>query len=361
MRQRRGTVFISWSGERSKAVAEALYDVVSVALPHVPFLLSPRDLRAGAFWMEELSRLLEGSDFGILCLTPENRRASWVLFEAGAISKRVGRTCVVPYVFDFPIEALEFPLAAFQAVQADKDGTHRLFKSLNQAFALEVPAEKLNRIFEIHWPQLWERIANVRAMAAPKDLLLEVVSFDAEPAMRHTLSRNRLDACIAGDLVRFVAITARNTFDRQLRSGETNGFHEALKRGVRFLGVVLDPASAQAEERACVESPGMARGSRLLERDAAAVRDWLKGGYRQQCIRDDTISNLEIRYSGSLISFGMVLYSDCVYIEPYHLGKLDRYEHLCGFSILRCPFGTHDYEVAEKHFQYLFENGTPIT
>jgi len=360
VRLRKGTVFISWSGERSRAVAEGLYDALSNAMPHIPFRLSSQDVRAGRLWMEELSGLLEGSDFGVLCLTPENRRAPWVLFEAGAISKGVGRSCVVPYVLDFPIQALEFPLAAFQAVPANKDGTHELIKSLNQAFALAVPADRLERIFETHWPGLKERLGAARSVEPPGPLPVEVIPFDTDPVMRHALSNGRLDACAAGELVRFIAITARNTFDRRLRPGETNRVLDAVKRGVEFRGVVLDPCSPQADERALVESPGEPRGSRLLEMDAAALKEWLNGGYRHHGIPADKIRNLEIRYSRSVFSFGMFLYSDGAFIEPFHLGKIDKYEHLCGFSILRCPRGTHDFEVVEKHFQYLFENGTPI-
>ena len=113
--------------------------------------------------------------------------------------------------------------------------------------------------------------------------------------------------CAAGELVRFIAITARNTFDRRLRPGETNRVLDAVKRGVEFRGVVLDPCSPQADERALVESPGEPRGSRLLEMDAAALKEWLNGGYRHHGIPADKIRNLEIAipeaYSVSACSY----------------------------------------------------------
>lgn len=80
-------VFLSWSGERSKAVAELLNDwlccVIQAARPWV----STRDLDRGSLWFGEINEQLKDTSIGIICLTQENRVRPWILFEAGALAK----------------------------------------------------------------------------------------------------------------------------------------------------------------------------------------------------------------------------------------------------------------------------------
>jgi hypothetical protein len=46
--------------------------------------MSDRDNEAGILWGENLSSELEASNFGIVCLTPNNLQAPWIPVEAGA-------------------------------------------------------------------------------------------------------------------------------------------------------------------------------------------------------------------------------------------------------------------------------------
>ncbi len=41
-------------------------------------------------WSAEIVQELNEAHFGIICVTPGNRRREWLDFEAGAISKSVG-------------------------------------------------------------------------------------------------------------------------------------------------------------------------------------------------------------------------------------------------------------------------------
>jgi len=80
-------IFISWSGDRSKVIAEALNGwipkVIQRLAQHV--WMSASDIDPGQRWNREVAEKLAGSTFGILCLTEENLNAPWILFEAGAI------------------------------------------------------------------------------------------------------------------------------------------------------------------------------------------------------------------------------------------------------------------------------------
>lgn len=79
-------VFLSWSGSRSKAVAETFSKwIVQVIQAVEPWISS--DIEKGARWNSEVAARLEQSRVGIICLTKENLDAKWILFESGALSK----------------------------------------------------------------------------------------------------------------------------------------------------------------------------------------------------------------------------------------------------------------------------------
>src|ERR1700749_560604 len=65
-------VFISWSGTRSRAVANALHPWLPDVLQQMEPWMSQRDIGAGARWSQELDEQLESTQFGIICVTPEN-------------------------------------------------------------------------------------------------------------------------------------------------------------------------------------------------------------------------------------------------------------------------------------------------
>src|SRR4051812_34315853 len=79
-------VFLSWSGQRSKAVAEELERWLRQVIQTVEPWIST-DIDKGLRWGPELSDRLEGSKIGIICLTKDNLDTRWILFEAGALSK----------------------------------------------------------------------------------------------------------------------------------------------------------------------------------------------------------------------------------------------------------------------------------
>jgi hypothetical protein len=82
-------VFLSWSGERSKATAETLGNWFARVIQAVePWISSGID--KGARWQSEIANRLEDARVGIVCLTASNLSEPWILFEAGALSKTKG-------------------------------------------------------------------------------------------------------------------------------------------------------------------------------------------------------------------------------------------------------------------------------
>ena len=147
-------VFLSWSGAESKRAADAVGPWLERVCPGLQVWMSAHDIQAGTPWGTALHEQLKRTDFGVLCLTPENLTAPWVLYEAGALamSSKVG--CVVPFLLDVGPEKLPAPLAQFQSVPATKEGTWKLLWSIKNAQGGAPAEEALRTVFERAWADL---------------------------------------------------------------------------------------------------------------------------------------------------------------------------------------------------------------
>jgi DNA-binding XRE family transcriptional regulator len=157
-------IFISWSGERSSQLATAL----GVWLPKVIQTIKPwlsSNIDAGGRWNDEVSHALEEMQCGVLCLTPENLQSPWVSFEAGALSKAVSASRVIPYLLGFEPRELEGPLSQFQAVRADQEGTFRLVSTLHNVGDQPLgSSEILAETFHLWWPRLEPEIDRIKKL-----------------------------------------------------------------------------------------------------------------------------------------------------------------------------------------------------
>ena len=163
-------VFISWSGGRSHLVAAALHEWIQQILQAADPWMSTEDIGKGKRWNQEIAESLSGSNFGIVCLTPENLNAPWLLFEAGALAKNLVEARVCTYLFDLKSTDVKDPLAMFQATGADKEGTFRLVMDINAALPLErqLKEHMLEKLFESLWPKFAEELVRARPIPAPK-------------------------------------------------------------------------------------------------------------------------------------------------------------------------------------------------
>jgi len=73
-------VFISWSGERSRKVAELLAEwtecVIQISQPWISSL----DIDGGSLWFTKIYEQLANTRISIFCLTRENKAQPWILF-----------------------------------------------------------------------------------------------------------------------------------------------------------------------------------------------------------------------------------------------------------------------------------------
>jgi hypothetical protein len=148
-------IFTSWSGQRSKAAALGLKSLLQDLFEEAVQVFVSDHISPGEAWAQRLGTELEQSEFGILCLTQDNFEAPWLLFEAGAIAKKFATSRVVPYLIDeLPPASERSPLAQFQHVRADREGTYRLVESINSIRQSPKPVDRLERSFARWWPDL---------------------------------------------------------------------------------------------------------------------------------------------------------------------------------------------------------------
>jgi hypothetical protein len=68
-------VFISWSGPRSRFLAEALRAWLPRVIQAAKPWMSDEDISAGSRWLAEIQSELSLSSLGIICVTPENQNS----------------------------------------------------------------------------------------------------------------------------------------------------------------------------------------------------------------------------------------------------------------------------------------------
>lgn len=183
-------LFVSWSGDRSKAVGSALKNWLPDVFQGIQVWMSDHDIEAGAKWGVELEKVLSECKLGIICLTPESLQSRWLTFEAGALSTAMSGSRVIPYCFQLRGPEISPPLSQFQDVSADKEGTYKLVRSINNALGdATLEEDRLRRVFEHWWPDLQKQLDAIQHMAetqirGDREILEEILEIVRQTGIR---------------------------------------------------------------------------------------------------------------------------------------------------------------------------------
>ncbi|MGB5105568.1 MAG: TIR domain-containing protein [Candidatus Zixiibacteriota bacterium] len=154
-------IFISWSGARSKAVAEELRDWLEMVIQATEPFLSSRDIERGALWFPAITGELKESSIGIVCLTHENKEEPWILFEAGALAKGLTTTKVCTLLIDMEKSDVSGPLAQFQHTLPTKEEMRELIRTINNHLVeKKLKDQRLSEIFDTNWPGFEAKFKN---------------------------------------------------------------------------------------------------------------------------------------------------------------------------------------------------------
>lgn len=223
-------IFISWSGPRSGALAEALKKWLPKIVNAFKPWLSSADIDKGTRWGSEVASKLSTSKAGIICLTPNNLNSQWILFEAGALSKTLENTFVCPLLIGLETSDVTGPLAQFQTTKATREQILPLLKTLNRALGdAAMPETHIEEAFEVWWPKLEAEIKSLpedgpsqRPHRTDRELLEEIVdSVRGTNAQREELLKEA--AMKVGELSeRILSLEAMRTRSYSLR--DLDGF-----------------------------------------------------------------------------------------------------------------------------------------
>lgn len=159
-------IFISWSGERSRVVAEALSRFIPIVLQRARVYLADTMLEAGADWRTAITDAIRKSNFGISCLTKDNINSPWLAYEFGVMSLALEPTHLFPLLIDLSYADLVGPMASFQASRLEQSDMRRLLLKINRESEAPLPDEVFNESFDIFWRK-FEQDALYK-MAAPE-------------------------------------------------------------------------------------------------------------------------------------------------------------------------------------------------
>jgi hypothetical protein len=233
-------VFLSWSGEKSKATAEALREWLPNVIQAIEPWMSAEDIDKGVRWASDLASQLESIQFGVICLTSDCIVSPLILFEAGALSKTLDKAYVCPYLFDIGPADLAGPLIQFNAAKAEKDDTRRLINTINKACGdKSILQDRVDKAFEVWWPRLDERLENIRNSIPMRKV--ETVKRNDREIIEETLElvreiRRGSTVLAARRKVGYVGVDSGQviiTDPAHLHDFESNSFEDSKKRSSR--------------------------------------------------------------------------------------------------------------------------------
>jgi hypothetical protein len=199
-------VFLSWSGDRSKAMAEFLQNWLPDVIQAVEPWISSRNIPQGSRPLPGIADELAGCNFGIICVTPENRRSEWVNFEAGALSKAYDEAVVVPLLLGIDKAQVTGPLSQFQmTVSTEKGEVAKLVSDMNERLGnSSLIPDRLTRSFSQNWPSLNGEFRRILSLDVPgkvhgddrrsaDDLLNEVLLLTRQQERRFAALENSVE------------------------------------------------------------------------------------------------------------------------------------------------------------------------
>lgn len=165
-------IFLSWSGDESKALAKAFHAWLPKLLQNVSCWMSSEDIRSGGKWAVDIAAQLQGTNFGIVFCTNNNVSQPWLVFEAGALSKLTAESHVCTLLRGVENNALiGSPLSQFQSNELNQEGVLKLITDIHKISGSPLKDEDLVELFDVLWPKLSELIENIPAQAASEESL----------------------------------------------------------------------------------------------------------------------------------------------------------------------------------------------
>lgn len=194
-------LFISWSGNRSRVFAQGFAVWIRCVIQAARPWISTEDIPGGSNWFNQISSELSATSTGIICLTKENFRNEWIMFESGALFKGLPSNRLYTILIDLEVDDLvNSPLSAINHTKSTKTQVRKLVHDLNQQMGDHALDQlTLEKVFETYWKDFEALLKNTTDVPADhekekanevseKDMIAELLSL----ARRQTLVDERV-------------------------------------------------------------------------------------------------------------------------------------------------------------------------
>lgn len=148
-------VFISWSGDAEREVAEALREaVVAVCAGRAEAFVSSQDIPKGDRGLNVIDAQLKATDYGLVVLSAANQLRPWINYEGGALAKSLDNP-VATVLLDLIPSDVEGPLGPLQSTQFSNEADMlRLFTEIAAAADKDLPTNNVAVMFSNVWPTI---------------------------------------------------------------------------------------------------------------------------------------------------------------------------------------------------------------
>lgn len=181
----KSTLFISWSGSKSKEIAKLLKTILeNIIFPETGLscFVSDVDIASGSDWWEKIKSELTNCQLGILCVTKENLKSPWIYFEAGALVAR--DVPVMPLLFFCDIKNItSTPLKSKQCVVYDDISKfEKMICDINQKYNLrKIPVSNLKAIARNGYELLNSQLKDIFIELQNSDIIDESNIYPSKP------------------------------------------------------------------------------------------------------------------------------------------------------------------------------------
>lgn len=174
------TVFISWSKEPSKAVAEIFHTYLPLIVPNSKPFLSQIDIQKGAKGIEEIEKKLANAVFGIIIVTKANLKEPWIHYETGALSKGISDNQVSPFLFNVSLgDIAGTPLQHRQFTKFEKKELIELFKSIGRCVSPVANEKTMEEYLKKFLPDMLELLQASKSEPKKEEPSRQEILFDA--------------------------------------------------------------------------------------------------------------------------------------------------------------------------------------
>lgn len=157
-------IFISWSGSESQSIAKNIKEwLLAFFSERIDVFFTPDDIETGRRWSQELAQKLQNCDIGIFIYTRRNLDNLWMAFEAGALSKKIESSRVIPVVFGAHITDINIksPISQFQARRFEQESMLKILEDINNLLPEAKSKDDLKRHMHFSWNTLENEITRI--------------------------------------------------------------------------------------------------------------------------------------------------------------------------------------------------------